>query len=352
MKNFRRKVTQSKPKDREDRKNKLTRKESKAVPGKENKIMAMFADKKRLPLMRKVTSYMYKRLSGMVDPNAARKESEKIVWDEKALDEDMPPRYLVPENPNAPKILVNYDHAAEKLVKNELVDQLVVHFQYDGHTILKDSEEHKIQEEIIEKRDLKIQEVVKNHDLLYQSAESGEMKFNVKIARKILRNKFNYSERQTQTNNLILKHRGVSTAKPHLLNFHGEVNQSIIFDAYLNNIQQSKRQLSRADTDNFSKRQGNKKTEDDAETPTTSEVKEDISSIYGENFQKCLKIMERMIVQNSEKEKYHDFKYMFTGDKTDPALGSDTMIYPLWRFRYLPNKKNHVTCICWNPKFK
>ena len=346
MKNLRRKLTKKQSKERVDRKGYLNRKDSKIYGDKENKIGVKITDKKKL--MRKVTSYMYKRLSGVIDVGSEMEEKVKTVFDEKCLDEDMPPRYLVSENPNAPKVLVNYDHAAQKLVMNELLDQLVVHFEYDGHTILRDSEEHKIQEEILEKRDMKIQEVIKQHDLLYQAGESGQQGFNVKVARKILRNKFNYSERQTQTSNLILKSRGVSTAKPHLLNFSGEVNQSIIFDAYFGDVQKNKRQLSRADSDSFARRQM-KKTGD---SQKDLKKKDGVSSIYSASFQKCLKTMERMIVQNSEKEKYHDFKYMFTGDKTDPAIGSDALIYPLWRFTYTPNKKNHVTSIAWNPKFK
>jgi len=66
-----------------------------------------------------------------------------------------------------------------------------------------------------------------------------------------------------------------------------------------------------------------------------------------------MKIMERMIVQNEEEDKYSDFKYMFTakGSNNEVNRSKEKNIYPLWRFLYPPNKKKNVTCICWNPKY-
>ncbi len=47
---------------------------------------------------------------------------------EKELNEDMPSKMLVPNNPQAPHNLTIYDYWQRKFVKNELVDQLIVHF--------------------------------------------------------------------------------------------------------------------------------------------------------------------------------------------------------------------------------
>ena len=55
----------------------------------------------------------------------------------------------------------------------------------------------------------------------------------MKVAVKILRNKFNYSERQSQTTNPLIKEKGVSTAKPVLKNFSAEVNLSWIYDIFV-----------------------------------------------------------------------------------------------------------------------
>ena len=351
MKNLRRKLTKNKSKERVSNKPYIPRRDSKLYSEKENKQFSKIYDKKKL--MRKMPTYMYKQLSEAQDQIQENKCKERKVWDEKCLNEDMPPRYLLIENPNAPKVIANHDRAEKKLVINELVDQLVIHFEYDGHTILKDSEEHKEQEEILEKRRAKIQEVAKKNDLFRENPNSGNLEICEKEARNIIRNKFNYSQRQTQTSSLVLRHRGVSTAKPHLLNFSGEVNQSIIFDAYVEDVQKTKNILKRTESENLSKNKRRRQRElfEDRTSEITKDKKNE-GSIYGKSFQKCLKITERMIVQNAESEKYHDFKYMFGGEKGDVAIGNDTLIYPLWRFTHMPHIKNHVTSIVWNPKFR
>ena len=351
MKNYRRKLTKNKSKERVSNKAYVPRRDSKLNPDKENKHFSKIYDKKKL--MRKMPTYLQKQFSEAQELGQDARTRERKIWDEKTLNEDMPPRYLLVENPNAPKVIANHDRAQKKLVINELVDQLMVHFEYDGHTILKDSEEHKEQEEILEKRRVKIQEVAKKNDLYRENPRTGKLEICEKEARNIIRNKFNYSQRQTQTSSLVLRHRGVSTAKPHLLNFSGEVNQSIIFDAYVANVQSAKRVLSRSETESFakSKRKNQRELFEDRGRGAAAEKKEE-GSIYAKSFQRCLKITERMIVQNAEEEKYHDFKYMFCGDKGDVAIGNDTLIYPLWRFTYAPNKKNHVTSIAWNPKYR
>ena len=152
----------------------------------------------------------------------------------------------------------------------------------------------------------------------------------------------------------MLRHRGVSTAKPHLLNFSEEVNQSIIFDSYVENVKKAKQISNLCESETFAKgkRKGQRDLFEDQRKEQSDTKGKGEGSIYGKNFQRCLKITERMIVQNAESEKYHDFKYMFCGDKQDVAIGNDTLIYPLWRFTYAPNKKNHVTSIAWNPKYR
>ena len=103
-----------------------------------------------------------------------------------------------------------------------------MHFQTEGETILKESEESKIQEEIQESREVLMKEVVKGHELA-----DFEGNYDPKLARAILRNKFNYSERMSQTPPMHIKETGVSTAKTKLRNYSGEVNLSWIYDLYV-----------------------------------------------------------------------------------------------------------------------
>lgn len=346
MKNLRRKLSKKQSKERIERKNQLYKNESKIYSEKENKNMGKIVDKAKL--LRKVTSQIHKRLSGVYEVIPEEEYEDKEVFDEKCLDEDIPSRCLVPENPNSSKLVVSYDPIKRILKTQDVLDHLVIHFEYDGQTILKDSEEAKLQEEIIEKRTKDIEEVTKQHDLTENF--NSQSKFNLKVARKILRNKFNYSERQTQTHGLFLKSRGVSTVKPHLLNFVGEVNQSIIFDAYVKNIQSLKQNPKKGSSENVLKQQKIRNEQD--KDNNASNENNDESKIYSSDFEKKLKLMERMIVQNAEKDKYHDLKYMYTGTVSDNALNKQELIYPLWRFSYPLNKNSHITCIKWNPKYR
>ena len=82
------------------------------------------------------------------------KKDERIVLTDKELNEDMPSKVLMPNNPLAPKNIAYYDYLNRKFVfKNEdNVDQLIIHFAIDGELIHKDSNEAKTQEEIQETR--------------------------------------------------------------------------------------------------------------------------------------------------------------------------------------------------------
>jgi len=71
---------------------------------------------------------------------------------EAQLNEDLPTKILVPNNPNAPKNTTIYDYYSRKYKTDELVDQLIIHFSIEGDLIWKESNEYKIQEEIEEVR--------------------------------------------------------------------------------------------------------------------------------------------------------------------------------------------------------
>lgn len=71
---------------------------------------------------------------------------------EAQLNEDLPTKILVPNNPNAPKNTTIYDYYNRKYKTDELVDQLIIHFSIEGDLIWKESNEYKIQEEIEEVR--------------------------------------------------------------------------------------------------------------------------------------------------------------------------------------------------------
>jgi dynein intermediate chain 1, axonemal len=66
---------------------------------------------------------------------------------------------------------------------------------------------------------------------------------------------------------------------------------------------------------------------------------------------RALKIMERMIVQNADDEKFEDYKY-YEDNTEDRETGNYGSVLPLWRFSTPKSQKKHVTSIIWNPRYK
>jgi dynein intermediate chain 1 len=221
--------------------------------------------------------------------------------------------------------------------RNEVISQLTVHFSLDSNSVLCDSDEHKLQEEIMEERLKGIREVAKQHELVGLKGLSSiqDNDDNVRLARKIQRNKFNYSEMGTQSRPKTILERAVSTSRPNLLKFSCEVNQAAIYKAY----------LAQAAEGAPEKLKELKLTvPDDPKNPPNKLVGD-----FSEAFHKELMIMERMIVQNNHEDKFNDYKYMFTNAAA--AKKTDERIYPLWRFWYDQIKLCNVTSVKWNPKY-
>ena len=65
----------------------------------------------------------------------------------------------------------------------------------------------------------------------------------------------------------------------------------------------------------------------------------------------ALKIIESMIVQNAEHEKFSDFKY-YKDDTEDPTADSFGSVLPLWRFTTEKSRRKNVTAMTWNPRYK
>jgi dynein intermediate chain 1 len=73
--------------------------------------------------------------------------------------------------------------------------------------------------------------------------------------------------------------------------------------------------------------------------------------LYSTSMKRALKIMERMIVQNADSEKFSDYKY-YVDDTEDKENGNYGSVLPLWRFSTEKSRKKHVTSMLWNPKYK
>lgn len=96
-------------------------------------------------------------------PNNEDEEDDNFRGDiirltEKELNEDMPARMLIPNNPQAPGNIVLYDYAERKYKFSDTVEQLIIHFSLEGDLIHTSSNEYKAQEDINEVRKHKFEE--------------------------------------------------------------------------------------------------------------------------------------------------------------------------------------------------
>jgi len=105
--------------------------------------------------------------------------------------------------------------------------------------------------------------------------------------------------------NNTIREKGVSTEPPPSENFSYEITQWKIFDAYMKDTQEVDAKAT--------EKKGAKKPDQDNSQDLGQET-----SLYSSSFKRCLKIMERMVVQNDQKEQYHDYKYYWnTGETMD-----------------------------------
>lgn len=89
----------------------------------------------------------------------------------------------------------------------------------------------------------------------------------------------------------MIRERGVSTAKPELIEFSHSVNQAFIFDIYMAELERKRKEAE--------EKENQKKDGGDGAPAKDRDGKRE-RTLYSKSFVRCLKIMERMIVQNNE----------------------------------------------------
>lgn len=150
-----------------------------------------------------------------------------------------------------------------------------------------------------------------------------------------MRNKFNYNTRECQTINNIVREKGLSTEPPPSDTIRGNITLWEIFDVYF------AEELAKQE-----EKEGKKKKSDQ------EQEKNKESSLYSTSFKRCLKIMERMVMQNEQAEKYEDYKYWWSKDGENLEAGkTEGSLLPIWRFSNEKLRKKNVTSITWNPKY-
>jgi len=107
----------------------------------------------------------------------------------------------------------------------------------------------------------------------------------------------------------------------------------MIFDAYL----QAYEDMQRQELEEAMKNKKDKK-------PVQIQQQHVEDPLYSTSMKRALKIMERMIVQNADDEKFEDYKY-YEDDTEDRESGNFGSVLPLWRFSTEKSRKKHVTAI-------
>lgn len=115
----------------------------------------------------------------------------------------------------------------------------------------------------------------------------------------------------------------------------------MVFDAYMRTYEE----MQRAEAEEQAKSRGKDKNK----TQVVQVQVED--PLYSTSMKRALKIMERMLVQNAESEKFSDYKY-YEDATDDPNSESFGSVLPLWRFTSEKSRRKNVTAMCWNPRYK
>lgn len=257
--------------------------------------------------------------------------------------EELITKALNTNNPCAPHNETKYSHKEKMFKKDELVDQMVVHFALENDIIQIDSDEHRDQEDFWDIKNQRNKELLNFVNAGIQDEEFSNYRLDEDqgAQKKSLRNTFNFQERACQTFNLPIREKGIKTDPPQCSTFSLETTQWQIFDRYMNDyIEEEKRALEE-------QQKGKKKEKKNQQQ--VQQVRED--PLYSQSMKRALKIMERMIVQGADFDKFSDYKYYH--DETEGTDADNTgSVLPLWRFSTDKSRRKQVTSICWNPKYK
>jgi len=257
-------------------------------------------------------------------------------------------RVLTGDDPNIPRVISKYNFK-EKCYKPDppgQSDHMAVHFELRGNSLHIDSDEYKRQKQREEKVANNIQSKKEMRDA---SQDTEEIEFLDRNGNATVslpsnsKNRFNYSERSSQTFNNPSRNRGVSTEPPAVAQYSASVSQWDIYDSYIGahlvdemeNVQDTSDRKTVAFEDKIA--------------VVLDEDKNGKSDNSGKDMASALKIMERLVNQNAEDEIYQDFKYW--EDASDQYRGGEGSLLPLWRFTTDRSKRKQVTALCWNPRY-
>ncbi|KAF8566031.1 hypothetical protein P879_08949, partial [Paragonimus westermani] len=247
-------------------------------------------------------------------------------------------RVLTATNPHAPQNIVRFNFKECQYRPIPQVDQTSVHFWLEGHMLPKDSDEGRRQ---MARDGTLPHEAFAEEDIDKDGIQDSSVLDTTDSTQKKLTNQFNFCERSTQTYNNPYRERGNMTEPPPRATYSANVTQWIIYDDYV------------AD---FEKQQEKSKEKKTGGSGIKAEGKGKKKTVYGENpvddlsrFAQPIKIVERMINQNTHDEIAQDFKYY--EDPSDEFRDQTGTLLPMWMFTFERAKKLAVTALCWSSKY-
>ncbi|XP_054979979.1 dynein axonemal intermediate chain 1 isoform X2 [Sorex araneus] len=274
-------------------------------------------------------------------------------------------RILTANNPHAPQNIVRYSFKEGTYKVIGTVNQMAVHFSQVGNLVPKDSDEGRRQhfrDEMAAGSEGSIKVMISETENLEEEEEPREAEIgsqtNAEVTEAIieeelltprqplerkLTNKFNFSERASQTFNSQMRNRECQMEPPPRTNFSATANQWEIYDAYMEELEKQEKTKEKEKTKTpVSKKAGEKAKRKMASMESQSD---DITKVA-----QAAKIVERMVNQNTYDDVAQDFKYY--EDAADEYRDQEGTLLPLWKFQNDKAKRLAVTALCWNPKYK
>jgi len=309
------------------------------------------ADKAQEPAAAKsVKHHEEDRQGGWVEPTTVTvKPPEQLALTDKELETEHT-RVLTAKDPVAPKNVVRFSFKERVYKLDASVEQCALHFELEGNLMHRESEDGKRILAEIDAIRIAQERAAEAEAMTVQGGEGGAAPEGgaAGVSDKKLRNQFNYSERASQTFNNPLRERPTVTEPPPSVGFNSMVTQWEVFDAFLEDIEVKSIAKDKSSQQQQKKPQaGGGEKEEEEETQKEAAKEGDI--VHSAAMSKSLKVMERMVNQNTYDDIAQDFKYW--DDQSDTFREGEGTLLPLWKFFTDKVRRKHVTALCWNPEY-
>ncbi|XP_062476353.1 dynein axonemal intermediate chain 1 isoform X5 [Pezoporus occidentalis] len=299
------------------------------------------------------------------------KPPDQLELTEAELKEEIT-RVLKANNPHAPQNIVRYSFKERAYKQISHVNQMAIHFSYNGNLIPKDSDEGRRQTmksttgaekapaetsaEASEETQVKDEQSTGDTQAageetaeesgpeVAEAAEDEEAPPTKKPEKK-LANQFNFTERASRTLNNPLREKACQSEPTPCKDFSSTVNQWEIYDAYVEHIQKMEKEKEKEKSKPQAIKKEEVKKKKERKFTSLEFQSNEIAKVS-----KVAKIMERMVNQNTLDDIIQDFKYF--EDESDEYRDQKGTLLPLWKFQYDKAKRFAVTAISWNPKYK